>query len=256
MASAHAAGYIEREVTSDDRRDIRQPQAHDRPAVRQREAAIEVAPGTVLSGRLTAPVTARRLGVVAVASVSRDPLLTRYNRLATSALGDVGLVALLFDSLTSGEKGSRVPPTDRLTIAVRLLAATKYLRAQPETADLALGYMTTRAGAAGAMSAAADHPRDVSALVLLGAHPDLLEVELEQVTAPVLLIVGGTAADVECVREVRNRLWCRNELAIVPGSHKLTEGDPRPFRRALKLTTSWFATHLDRSTSPECERTA
>jgi hypothetical protein len=34
-------------------------------------------------------------------------------------------------------------------------------------------------------------------------------------------------------------------VVIVPGSHKLTEGDPRPFRRALMLITRWFAAHLD-----------
>src|SRR5690349_21311111 len=110
--------------------------AHDPPVVTQREARIEIAPGAVLSGRLSVPCTPRPLGVVAVASVSRDPLLSRYNRLATSALGDAGLVALLFDSLTSSEKGSCVPPADPSTTAFRVLAATKYLRAQPETAEL------------------------------------------------------------------------------------------------------------------------
>ena len=130
-------------------------------------------------------------------------------------------------------------------MARRLLAATTYLRGQPEIADLRLGYMSTGSATAGAMSAAAELATDLGAVVSIGAAPDLLDVHLEGVTAPVLLIVGGTTADLTCIDRVCGRLLCPNEFAIVPGSHKLTEGDPRPYRRAMKLTTSWFATHLE-----------
>ena len=210
-----------------------------------REAYIEVAPGVVLNGRLTLPATTSARGVVAFPIVSRGPLQNPYNRLAVSTLARAGFAALLFDCLTSGEKGSVVPPINQSTVARRLLAATTYLRGQPEVADLRLGYMSTESATAGAMSAAAELPTDLGAVVSIGAAPDLLDVHLEGVTAPVLFIVGGTAEDFACIDRVSIRLLCPNELAMVPGSHKLTEGNPRPFKRAMKLATSWFATHLD-----------
>jgi hypothetical protein len=191
------------------------------------------------------PAAARPRGVVAFPTVSRGPLQNPYNRLAVCILARESFAALLFDCLTWGEKGSLGPPTDPSTVARRVLAATKYLRRQPETAELRLGYMSTGNAAAGAMSAAAELEADLGAVVSLGAAPDLIDVPLEDVTAPVLLIVGGTPADFACIDRVRSRLMCPNEFAMVPGSHRLTEGDPRPFRRAMKLATSWFATHLD-----------
>ena len=210
-----------------------------------REAYIEVAPGVVLNGLLTLPATTSTRGVVAFPTVSRGPLQNPYNRVAVSTLARAGFAALLFDCLTSGEKGSVVPPIDPSSVARRLLSATTYLRAQPEIADVRLGYMSTGRATAGAMSAAAELATDLGAVVSLGAAPDLLVVHLEGVTAPVLLIVGGTPADLACIDRVCTRLLCPSHLAMIPGSHKLTEGDPRPFMRAMKLATSWFATHLD-----------
>jgi len=210
-----------------------------------REAYIEVAPGVVLNGLLTLPATTSARGVVAFPTVSRGPLQNPYNRLAVSTLARAGFAALLFDCLTSGEKGSVVPPINPSSVALRLLAATTYLRGQPEIADVRLGYMSTGRATAGAMSAAAELGTDLGAVVSMGAAPDLLDVHLEGVTAPVLLIVGGTPAHFACIDRVCSRLSCPHQLAMVPGSHKLTEGDPRPFRRAMKLTTSWFATYLD-----------
>ena len=210
-----------------------------------REACIEIAPGVVLNGRLTLPATTSPRGVIAFPTVSRGPLQSPYNRLATSTLVRAGFATLLFDCLTSGEKGCVVPPTDTSTVARRLLNATTYLRDQPEVADLRLGYLTTASAAAGTMTVAAELAADLGAFVSLGATPDLLDVDLEHVRAPTLLIVGGTPADFACVNRLRSRLTCQHEMAVVPGCHKLTEGDPRPFRRALVLATRWFAADLD-----------
>jgi len=215
------------------------------PLDTDREAHVEVAPDVVLDGRLTLPGLASPRGVVAFPTVSRGSLQSAYNRLAVSMLARAGFAALLFDCLTSNEKGCVVPPTNPSALAQRLLTATAYLRGQPEVAALRLGYMATASAAAGAMSAAAEMAADVGAVVSLGATAELLDADLERVKAPVLLIIGGTPTDFACVDRVRSRLFCPNGVAMVPGSHKLTEGDPRPFRRALKLATSSFATHLD-----------
>jgi len=103
------------------------------------------------------------------------------HRLAVSTLARAGFAALGFDCLTSGEKGSVVPPINPSTVARRLLAATTYLRGQPEIAGLRLGYMSTGGAIAGAMSAAAELATDLGAVVSIGAVPDLLDMHLKGV---------------------------------------------------------------------------
>jgi putative phosphoribosyl transferase len=241
MMSRRLTGYIAREMTATESA----TPLSAAPAHADGEAYIELAPGVVLSGRLVLPAATLTRGAVAFPTVSRGPLLNPYSRLAVSALAREGFATLLFDCLTPGEKGSLVPPTDPGTVARRLLAATTYLRGLPEMSDLRLGYMSRGNATAGAMSAAAELGPELGAVVSLGAAEDLLDVHVEGVTAPVLLIVGGTPADFAYVDRVSSRLGCPNALAMVPGSHRLTEGDPRPFDRAMKVATSWFATHLD-----------
>jgi len=92
--------------------------AHRRPHARlHREAYIEVAPGVVLNGLLALPATTSARGVVAFPTVSRGPLQNPYNRLAVSTLARAASAALLFDCLTSGKKGSVVPPINPSSVA-------------------------------------------------------------------------------------------------------------------------------------------
>jgi putative phosphoribosyl transferase len=241
MTSRRLGGYMGREMPAPESA----TPLSALPSGANGEAHIELAPGVVLSGRLVLPAASSPRGVIAFPTVSRGPLLNPSSRLAVSTLARGGFATLLFECLTSGEKGSVAPSTDPYTVARRLLAATTYLRGLPEIGDLRLGYMSRGNATAGAMSAAAELGPELGAVVSLGPAEDLLDVHLEGVTAPVLLIVGGTPADFSCVDRVSSRLVCPNALAMVPGSHRLTEGDPRPFNRAMRLATSWFATHLD-----------
>ena len=221
----------------------------------QRDLSIDAAPGVVLAGHLVVPADVRLRGVIAFPHASREPCLDVYNRVAARTLRDAGFAVFLFDVMTPGEKVGRALPIDLPTVAKRIVAVTESLRSEPETANLAVGYIATGAGAPGALSAASTLPDDVQAVVALGARPELLEVSLERITAPVLLVVGGTAADFECGHEVRNRLACQHEIVIVPGSHKLTEGDPRPFGRALRFATQWFGMYLgEPSVGPQSSR--
>ena len=69
-------------------------------------------------------------------------------------------------------------------LAGRLADATGWLRGQPETQGLAVGYFGASTGAAAALWAAAEPDARIAAVVSRGGRPDLAGPRLPAVTAP------------------------------------------------------------------------
>jgi putative phosphoribosyl transferase len=220
----------------------------------EREATIEAAPGLVLTGDLTVPWGAWR-GVVAFAHGSGSSRLSPRNRQVARALNESGFATLLFDLLTTREEVDRTNVFDIQLLTQRLLAATSWLRRQPETARLALGYFGASTGSAAALLAAAELRAGVCAVVSRGGRPDLAQPWLGDVVAPVLLIVGGAdTAVLELNREAQRHLRCENELAVVPGATHLFE-EPGALDRVARLATDWFTQHLyEGAPAPDARR--
>ncbi|MFI4985491.1 MAG: phosphoribosyltransferase family protein [Solirubrobacterales bacterium] len=217
--------------------------AEDAGAV-EREVAIEAAPGLVLTGDLTVPSGAYGRGVVVFAHGSGSSRLSPRNRQVARALNEAGFATLLFDLLTASEEVDRTNVFDIPLLAQRLVAATRWLRSQPETARLALGYFGASTGSAAALLAAAELSAGVCAVVSRGGRPDLAQPWLGDVVAPVLLIVGGAdAAVLELNREALHHLRCENELAVVPGATHLFE-EPSALDSVARLAIDWFTQHL------------
>lgn len=215
-----------------------------------REVAIEAAPGCVLSGDLAAPRGGRARGVVAFAHGSGSSRLSPRNRQVATVLNEAGFATLLFDLLTPREEVDRANVFDIPLLAQRLVAATHWLRRQPETARLALGYFGASTGSAAALLAAAELGAVVGAVVSRGGRPDLAQPRLGEVLAPVLLIVGGADADVlELNREAQRQLRCESELTVVPGATHLFE-EPGALDRVAGLAVDWFTRHLRNGASP------
>src|SRR5664280_2598769 len=84
-----------------------------------------------------------------------------------------------------------VPEAAVEVVARRLDEVTTWLRAQPETRDLPVGYFGASTGAAAALWAAAESHARIAAVVSRGGRPDLAGPRLAAVSAPTLLIVGG-----------------------------------------------------------------
>jgi putative phosphoribosyl transferase len=209
-----------------------------------REAMIEAAPGIVLSGDLTVPRGAYAHGVVAFAHGSGSSRLSPRNRQVARALNDAGFATLLFDLLTPREEADRANVFDIPLLARRLVVATHWLRRQPETARLALGYFGASTGSAAALLAAAELKAGVCAVVSRGGRPDLAQPRLGEVLAPVLLIVGGAdTAVLELNRQAQQEMRCENELAVVPGATHLFE-EPGALDRVARLAIDWFTQHL------------
>jgi putative phosphoribosyl transferase len=208
-----------------------------------REAAINAAPGVVLGGDLTLPSQGRLRGVVLFAHASRSTRRDPRNRVVVTALSRAGLATLLLDVFTAHEKVSHPTSADVELLSQRIVAATHWLRHQPETQALALGYLAASGSSAAALLAAAKLPEHIGAVVAWGGGGELAQASLDEIVAPVLLIVDGHAEDLERGCEMRRRLRCPTNLAVVPGATHAFEHFG-PVQRAARLTADWFTRHL------------
>jgi predicted phosphoribosyltransferase/dienelactone hydrolase len=206
------------------------------------ERLVEAGAGVLVPGDLTIPENPR--GIVAFAHGSGSSRLSPRNRQVAQALNDGGFATLLFDLLTPEEELDRANVFDIPLLARRLAAATGWLRHEPETSELALGYFGASTGAAAALIAAADLGHLVSAVVSRGGRPDLAAPRLGEVVAPTLLIVGGLDAQVlELNRKAQRQLRCTNDLEVVTGATHLFE-EPGALEAVARVANVWFDRHL------------
>lgn len=196
----------------------------------------------LLPGLLAVPADA--LGVVAFAHGSGSSRFSPRNRLVAAFLNAGRVGTLLFDLLTPREAVERGNVFDVELLAERLVGATRWLEAQPETGHLPVGYFGASTGTAAALWAAADLGEAVRAVVSRGGRPDLAERQLASVSAPTLLIVGGADDLVlELNRRALESMTCAAELRVVPGAGHLFE-EPGALEEVAQLARDWFLHHL------------
>jgi putative phosphoribosyl transferase len=201
-----------------------------------------VLPPHGLAGSLIAPDHPK--GIVVFAHGSGSSRLSPRNRQVALALVDAGMATLLFDLLTEAEAQDRANVFDIRLLAMRLVAAIDWIRAQPDLADLPLGLFGASTGAAAALGAAAMRPESVAAVVSRGGRPDLAGEALQRVTAPTLLIVGGDDEPVlTWNRQAQQLLAGPSRLEVVPGASHLFE-EPGALAEVVHLAAAWFAQHL------------
>ncbi len=199
-----------------------------------------------LQGDLVVPAGAG--GIVVFAHGSGSSRLSPRNRYVADVLRQAGMATLLMDLLTADEEtvDARTGHLrfDIPLLARRLVAATDWLRTQPETRPLRIGYFGASTGAAAALMAAAERPDVVAAIVSRGGRPDLAGPALGSVRAPTLLIVGGHDYPVIVMnREALARMQVEARLEIVPGATHLFE-EPGTLEEVARLARDWFARYL------------
>lgn len=198
-----------------------------------------------LDGDLDVPDGAS--GVVVFAHGSGSSRHSPRNRQVAAALQEAGLATLLMDLLTSAEEEvdarTRELRFDIGLLAGRLVAATDWVGAHPDTAGMRVGYFGASTGAGCALVAAVERP-DVAAVVSRGGRPDLAGAALAEVRTPTLLIVGGAdEAVIEMNRDALGRMTAPAELEIVAGaSHLFSE--PGALEQVAELAGQWFTRHL------------
>jgi dienelactone hydrolase len=204
-----------------------------------------------LDGTLVLPQAAQ--GIIIFAHGSGSSRHSPRNRYVARVLQDSGLGTLLMDLLTPAEEqiDSRTAEL-RFNIDLlssRLIAALGWARQQPTTGSLQIGLFGASTGAAAALVAAAQRPREVRAVVSRGGRPDLAGDLLRNVRAATLLIVGGTDLSVlELNREALLELPAEKKLEVVPGATHLFE-EPGALATVSVLAREWFQNHLRQPSS-------
>lgn len=195
-----------------------------------------------LEGLLGMPRVSR--GLVLFAHGSGSGRHSPRNNYVATGLRQAGLATLLLDLLLPDEEDNRAKVFDIPLLASRLLDATRWVRQQPDIAQLPVGYFGASTGAGAALVAAAERDAHVAAVVSRGGRPDLAGPALKQVRAPTLLIVGGLDTPVIALnKQALAQLTCDKELTIVPGATHLFE-EPGTLEQVLKLAAGWFTHHL------------
>jgi dienelactone hydrolase len=200
------------------------------------------ADSVTLDGDLAVPEGAK--AVVAFAHGSGSGRLSPRNRYVAEVLRVAGMGTLLLDLLTVKEDAVYENRFDIPLLTERLKAATRWLKSDSRTKDLAVGYFGASTGAASALWAAADLGAEIFAVVSRGGRPDMAKHVLHLVKSPTLLIVGGLDDVVIGLNEEAYRfIKAEKDLKIIPGATHLFE-EPGKLEEAASLAAEWFRRHI------------
>lgn len=190
-----------------------------------------------LSGLLKVPANPK--GIILFAHGSGSSRLSSRNQYVAGLLNKLGLATLLFDLLTDEEADDRSNVFDLSLLSQRLRLATEWVQDQTELKSLPVGYFGASTGAAAALSAAADLKHQIKAVVSRGGRPDMAIPRLREVSAPVLLLVGGNDFGVIELNEQALEFVQNGRLEIVPGATHLFE-EPGTLDEVAYLAGQWF----------------
>ena len=201
-----------------------------------------------LEGELSIPEGTQ--GVILFVHGSGSSRHSPRNQYVARVLQEGGLATLLFDLLTPEEEQidlvTRHLRFDIDMLARRTTGTVDWLRSYPATDDLRVGLFGSSTGAAAALIAAANRPKQAAAVVSRGGRPDLAAPALPDVQAPTLLIVGGLDTPVIGMNEQAMNMMSdsvEKKLTIVPGATHLFE-EPGTLEEVARLARDWFRDHL------------
>lgn len=119
----------------------------------------------------------------------------------------------------------------------------EWLRTQPATRHLDIGYFGTDVGSGVVLLAAAKAPGGVRAVVARGGRPDTALYELRRVEAPTLFIAAETGSDRLWVEAAFRAAIAVKELVHVPAAgDAFREPGARDF--ILQQACRWYGQHL------------
>ena len=202
--------------------------------------------GKNIYGNLKIPEKAE--GLVIFAHGSGSGRFSPRNMHVAGILNKSGLGTFLFDLLTAEEEEiDNYSAEFRFNIELlgeRLIGVTDWLIKEPAVKGLKLGYFGASTGAAAALTAAAERPSIIHAVVSRGGRPDLAANSLRRVKAPTLLIVGGEDFEViELNRTAYENITAKKKLEIIPGATHLFE-EPGTLEEVARLSAGWFLKYL------------
>ncbi len=207
----------------------------------KREIKIPV-PAVTLEGTLSVPENAT--GVVLFAHGSGSGRFSPRNMFVARELEKAGIATLLIDLLTEKEDEVYETRFDIGLLTERLGGVVSWLEEERELKGLGVGLFGASTGAAAALQVAARFPSRIAAVVSRGGRPDLAMEELDKVTSPTLLIVGGEDYGViELNEQALAALHCEKKMEIVPGATHLFE-ESGTLEQVAALAVVWFKKYL------------
>jgi putative phosphoribosyl transferase len=218
--------------------------------MKEEVVAISATGGTI-EGNLVIPVGAK--GIVLFAHGSGSSRFSPRNQYVAKVLNSVGIGTLLIDLLTKEEEKIDAATGEfRFDIGLlsqRLEVATQWLKKNPPTKSMPIGYFGSSTGAAAALITATKFSDDVRTIVSRGGRPDLAMDYLQKVKIPTLFIVGGKdTVVIDLNKKAMEQVSAEKKLEIVPGATHLFE-EPRKLEEVARLSAEWFSACLTRAES-------
>ena len=177
-----------------------------------------------IEGMLELPGNAR--GIVIFAHGSGSSRHSMRNNYVAKVLRNSAIGTLLIDLLTAEEDTDYQVRFDIPLLTRRLLAATRWLKAEQPLQQLPIGYFGASTGAAAALQATALLGNQISAVVSRGGRPDMASIEdLNRIACPTLLLVGGLDDIViELNNEAYRHMHCTKHIAIAQEYSNTADG--------------------------------
>ena len=187
-------------------------------------------------------------GIVLFVHGSGSSRFSPRNSFVAKELNKKGVATLLFDLLTRDEEIIDEKTAnlrfDIELLARRLVEVTDWVKKNPETNNMNIGYFGASTGAAAALVAAAERSNLIKAVVSRGGRPDLGGRRLAEVRCPTLLIVGGCDEPVIAMnRDALAQLKSEKNLVIVPGATHLFE-EKGTLEEVSVHAGNWFQKYL------------
>jgi putative phosphoribosyl transferase len=210
---------------------------------------VQVRSGPVmLEGNLYLPEQAQ--GLVVFVHGSGSSRHSPRNQYVANIIQETGLGTLLFDLLTPEEEEvdlhTRHLRFDIGLLARRTIGAADWIKQNPKTRDMRLGFFGASTGAAAALIAAAERPDITGAVISRGGRPDLAISTLPRVVSPTLLIVGEldrAVIDLNVKAQQQLNAQTPNHLEVIPGATHLFE-EPGALEKVARLASQWFQRYL------------
>ena len=195
------------------------------------------------------------IGIVVFAHGSGSSKSSKRNQLISEKLNKSNIATLLFDLLSHEEQtldiqlekmSLKIPGAilNKFNISLltnRLSMVTDWVRSNPSTRKLPIGYFGSSTGGAAALMCASRY--NIVSIVIRSGRTDLIENKvLEQIESSCLFIVGSKEKSLvkiskEAIKKMRNSK--EKKLCIIEGASHLFE-DERSIQEAGEFATRWL----------------
>lgn len=183
-------------------------------------------------------------GLIVLTDGTGKELQSKNNRAVARHLQQSGYATLLVDLLTPEEDEIFESQFDLTKLTQRLVDIVYWIQKDEATTDLNIGFYGTKNGAAAVAAASAGLGDIAKAVVSCHGRADLAAAVLDDVHAPMLLIVGGKdEAILKLNQKALDSLQGIKDLEIVPDATHTFE-EPGALEMAAQLATDWFRKYL------------